>query len=449
MKRRRFINKTALGISGISLASYATAPLFTSCSGRTRKIELAVVGCSRKGTDLIVGSFKNMHNVSIKSVFDFDSERSRETCEIINLSLGYLPQQAPDLVSIFEDKKTDGVFIFLPEHWRATATIQACQAGKDVYVEVLPARSISEGKQMVETAKKTGQIIQCGYQLRSSPAVMSAKSYIEEGGLGQVVYVKVICLNKKQEIITGINTGIPEGFDWNSWLGPLQERPYNPEIYSRSNPEGWKTFREFTAGRLSEAACGLDLARQVMGSTGLPSSVSGYERYLSNSNRQRMPERQIITWNYETCTISCDSGEAYGYISSNYNAGAMESNLSKWLLLGNRVEVYGTNGLMYLDSGSGSWEVQGKNGEILAAENANGAGTHHVVNFIDCIRSRDLPAGTIHQGHLSTALAHLGNVACQQGNTQLVFDKESDTFIRNDKASALFISANRKKFYIV
>jgi NADH/NAD ratio-sensing transcriptional regulator Rex len=88
MKRRSFINKTALSISGIAATSYTTAPLFTSCSGSNRKIELAVVGCSRKGTELITGTLQNMHNVSIKSVFDFDSEKSRETCETINRSLG-------------------------------------------------------------------------------------------------------------------------------------------------------------------------------------------------------------------------------------------------------------------------------------------------------------------------------------------------------------------------
>jgi hypothetical protein len=162
-----------------------------------------------------------------------------------------------------------------------------------------------------------------------------------------------------------------------------------------------------------------------------------------------MPERQIVTWNFENYTITCDSGEAYSYMTRNSNVGAWENNPSKWLLRGNRVEVYGTDGLMYLDSDIGSWQVLGKNGAIIAAENADGAGAHHVVNFIECMRSRDLPSGTIQQGHLSAALAHLGNVACQAGNTQLVFDKKSETFISNEKASVLLNPAYRKEFETV
>jgi predicted dehydrogenase len=116
------------------------------------------------------------------------------------------------MVSVFQDKETDGVFIFLPEHWRAEATIQACQAGKDVYVDALPAHSLQEGKRMVETARKTRRIIQCGYLLRSSPAVMSAQSYIEEGNMGQVVYIKVFSLNKKQDNASSLECRHSRGF---------------------------------------------------------------------------------------------------------------------------------------------------------------------------------------------------------------------------------------------
>lgn len=446
MKRRSFITKTTLGLSGIAATTSALAPVFASCSGKNKKIELAVIGGSKKDIDLITGSLQTIQHVNIKTVFDFDNQKSRETCQSIRRELGYFPAQAKDMKTVFQDRETDGVFIFLPEHWRAAATIRACEAGKDVYVEALPAHSIPESKQMRETAKKNRRIIQCGYLLRSSPAVKSAESYIGEGRLGQVVHVKIVSLQNKKHEVTFPEAGIPEGFEWKKWLGPLIERPYNPEIYSRRNVDGWKTFREFTTGRMSGAANGLDLARQVTGNTSHPSAVFGYERSFMNNSRQKMPERQIVTWNFEKYTMTCDSGEAYRYMKSHSDGYAGEKNLSKWLLLGNRVEIYGTAGLMYLDSDSGSWQVQGKDGEILANGNEDDAGSNHIVNFISCMQSRDIPAGNIQQGHLSAALAHMGNIACESGNNQLVFDKESETFINNEKANALLKPAYREEF---
>ncbi len=446
MKRRSFITKTTLGMTGLAATSSALVPVFTSCSDKNKKLELAVFGGNKNDTDLITRSLRKIQNVAIKTVFDFDNEKSNENCQSIQRELGYLPEQARNMTTVFQDKAIDGIFIFLPEHWRAAATIRACKAGKDVYVDALPAHSISEGKRMKETAKNTKQIIQCGYLLRSSPAVLSAKSYIDEGRLGQVVHIKIISLQKNKHEVTFPEAGIPEGFDWNNWLGPLTERPYNPNMYNRRNVNGWKTFRGFTAGRLSGAGNGLDLARQIMGITNHPSVVVGYESNFMNTSRQKIPDRQIITWDFEKYTMTCDSGEAYHYMSVDSERYAGKRNLSKWILLGNRVEIYGTNGLMYIDSTRGNWQVQGKDGEVLASGNEDGTGTNHIINFIACMRSRDLPAGTIEQGHLSAALAHLGNIACETGNKQLVFDKESETFINNEKANALLQPAYRKEF---
>jgi hypothetical protein len=145
----------------------------------------------------------------------------------------------------------------------------------------------------------------------------------------------------------------------------------------------------------------------------------------------------------------CESGDGYGYMKNNLTPAAGEENFQNWLTTGNRVEVYGTNGLMYIDTESGSWQVLGEDGKIMETMEGAASETNHVKNFIECMRSRELPAGNIGQGHLSATLAHLGNIACRSGNKHLVFDKVNETFINDDKANARLKPAYRKEFETV
>ena len=133
-------------------------------------------------------------NVEIKTVCDVNDLNAAKAIDDIEKELGYKPQFKKYMNEVFNDKDIDAIWIATPEHWHSIATVWACQAGKDVYVEKNISLTIHEGRKIIEAAKKYNRIIQCGTQNRSAPYAFSARDYIQSGKLGKVVLVKNYCM---------------------------------------------------------------------------------------------------------------------------------------------------------------------------------------------------------------------------------------------------------------
>jgi len=448
MKRRNFIQASVCGATGAILTA-SIAPL-VSCSdtGKDKKISLALIGCSSNGVNLITSTCRENQNVGIKYIYDFDQDKATEANQSINNLLGYVPEFVRDMKDVFADKEIQGVIISLPEHWHALATIWACQAGKDVYVESIPSLSLWEGQKMIEAAKKHKRVIQSGFLLRSAPYALSAKEYIASGQLGQVVHIKVFSLQERSGWEQLPDSNIPKGLDWDYWLGPALNRPYNKGIYNRENQNGWKEFWEFGAGLMSQASQTLDLARMITGDPGHPSAVYCYGSNPVGGSKAEVPEHQVVTYDFEKFTLTCETGSAYNYMKNTPVSIDGNEASPKWLLQSNRVEIYGTKGLMYLDIDGGGWQVLGSNGKTLAQEKGTKPQKYHLQNFINCIRNRDLPNGNIEQGHLSATLAHMGNIAYRTGNRQLIFDSKNERFTNNKQANSLLKTVYREGYIV-
>ena len=459
MNRRNFLTQTVIGTTGASVASSAFASLLISCSDKNRIITMALLGCNEKGIEF-VNNIKDIENVVLKYIFDFDDQRIQKAANILGPVLGYTPVTAQDMNIVFNDKEVDGVFIFLPEHWRAQSTILACDARKDVYVDSLPAHTIWEGQQMVKTAHKYKRIVQCGFPLRNSPGALSAKEFISGGNLGQVVHVRVFGLRERNEVNIKQHTSdqeilkygnnkdetepqlidkIPESLDWEGWLGTVPYRSFHIDIYKPEISDNCKTYWDFNSGLMTGTIYGLDIARMVTGDPGHPASVYGYGRGTGWQNESGITERQIVTYDYKYFTMVCESGNGYNYMKRTALPFRKKGELISlnWLSHPERVEIYGTSGLMYIDTIMGSWQVIGNKGDIIAEKAGIDPDKLHMQNFIDCIRNRELPGSNINQGHLSTTLTHLGNIACRVGNKQLIFNSGGETFENNEDANAL------------
>ena len=154
----------------------------------------------------------------------------------------FRPKRVRDMRVVFDDPEVDGVIIATPQHWHGLATIWACQAGKDVYVEKCVSFNIREGQKMIEAAMKYERIVQCGTQNRSSTYALNARDYIKNGNLGQVVAVNVngllngpVPFNEKE------GEEIPDTIDWNMWLGPAPIAPY-----SISRNKSWGYYWDYS-----------------------------------------------------------------------------------------------------------------------------------------------------------------------------------------------------------
>lgn len=442
MNRRIFLRNAALGSACIALGT----GLFSSCKGRGKgQLSIALIGCGTRGMDLALEACRPDLNVKIKYVCDVHSGRSKQAADAIQSTFGYLPSQTGSLQTVSDDKEVDAVLIATPDHWHALATVNSCKAGKDVYVEATPGLNLWEGKKMLEAANKYGSIVQTGFQHRSSGYVRAAREYIKSGKLGQVVHVKTFSMRGGTSWTPEADSLTPEGLDWNAWLGPAPELKYNPGIFDLNTRGGWTNYWAYSGGILGyRASHVLDIARMVAGDPGHPQSVycwGGNKCYGSN---QEVPEMQVVTYHYDKFTMTCETGSSMNYMRTK----KADNTLPDWMRSSDRVEVYGTKGLMYIGLDGRGFQVVTKGEVTLAEESGPDPLPNHLKDFISCVRSGKVPAAEIQQGHLSAALVHMGNIAYRCGNQHLLFDKEKEIFIGNASANEFIRTKYREGFAI-
>ncbi len=403
------------------------------------------MGCRDAKAGMISQALKGMQDISIKSVFDFDRTQCTEAARLIRQSPDQLPEEASDMESILKDREIDAIFIFLPEHWRALAAVRACEAGKDVYIGAgLPAHTVWEGTQVLRAARKYKRLIQCGFTLRSSESVSAAKEYITSGQLGKVVQINVLSLDKNMPENSGTDQAKPEGLDWDGWIGPAPYETYNRGLYQREVVNSGEGFWNFNSGRMAKASYGFDLARMVMGDPPDPVSVCSYASNPSQGVKGELPERQCVIFDFGDFVMNCETGQTYKYMKE--GPVSMENGIAPWILLANRIEVYGQKGLMYMDTETGGWQVLNNEGKVVQQGMGDFPEEKHIRNFTGWIRSRDLTAGNIEQGLCSGNLAHLANIAYLAGNKQILFDAGKGE-ITNDREANSMLKTNYRSEY--
>jgi predicted dehydrogenase len=169
-------------------------PVFTNNKGKNAgdKVILALIGAGSWGTNLIIEAAGLNENVSVRYICDVDDTRGGRAIEEVGKIQGFKPFSVRDMRKIFDDKEVDGVMIATPEHWHGLATVWACQAGKDVYVEKCISHSIYEGQKMIEASMKYERVVQCGTMNRSADYGLTARDYIKSGELGDIVTVNAM-----------------------------------------------------------------------------------------------------------------------------------------------------------------------------------------------------------------------------------------------------------------
>ncbi len=448
MERRKFIQNTIFGASGLIIRS--SGIISASVLGANDKIVLALIGAGNRGTSTIINTCLVNKNVVIKTVCDVKSTRQEAAVAEIEKDLGYRPATTKNMQEIFDDKDIDAVWIATPEHWHALATVWACQAGKDVYVEKNPTVNIWEGRKMIEAAEKYKRIVQIGFQNRSASYGFSARDFIKSGKMGKVVHVKCYNMLDGRKWMPKPDQETPQWIDWDAWIGPAPYRPFNPSITTPDGRGGWLDFWAFGGGALSDDASHvMDLARLVLGNPSHPKSVCAYGGNQPWGSVKETPEFLSIQYDFEDFVMTCESGNATNYMKKTPGNIRKDTELfPDWRTNATRTEIYGTEGLMYLGRHGGGWQVVGENSEIIAQEGATVPDNVHQINFIESLRTRKKPNGDVEQGQLSACLVHLANISYRVGNKQLFFDAKNERFIGNDEANKLLKSAYRNNYQI-
>ncbi|UCF36852.1 MAG: Gfo/Idh/MocA family oxidoreductase [Acidobacteriota bacterium] len=421
MDRRTFI-QTSAAAPAIALAAGR------KILGANETIRVAVLGVNGRGRNHI-GGLQPLENVEVVALVDPDLAVARKRAAEFEEKYGRRPEVIQDMRRVLDDPEIDVVSIATPNHWHALATIWACQAGKDVYVEKPGTHSISEGRSMIAAARKYNRIVQHGVQLRSSPAIREAMQMIEDGVIGDVYMARAMIFKWRPALEQHPDEQPPADLDYDLWVGPGKWRPYS----KRHVHYNWHWTWDYGNGEIgNQGVHELDLLQWGLG-VKLPTRVAAMGgKYLWEDHRET-PELLTALCHFEKEKKYAEI--AVRFWCSNHEAEEANGNI-----------FYGSKGHMVI-SGYNKYQV------FLGRGNEPGpsreAPTLHYENFIDVVRSRKLADlhGPVETAHYSSALAHVANTAFRRG-TFLDFDPETEKFVGDDEANAMLVDPSREGYEV-
>jgi predicted dehydrogenase len=389
--RRRFLEDSmlvaaaaAMGASALPLQSEDKKP-----GSANDRIRVAILGCRIRGKQH-AQELAPLRDCEIAYVCDPDRDLAAELATLVEKQQGTAPKAVQDMRRAFDDRTVDAAFVATPNHWHALVAIWAMQAGKDVYVEKPVSHNISEGRRIVQVARKTGRICQGGTQNRSNAALAAAIDYIKQGKLGEVKLARSIVYGRRGSIGGPGSYQVPPQVDYNLWAGPAPMSPLTrPQFHY-----DWHWFWETGNGELGNNNIhSLDICRWGLGVTGLGRAVLSYGGRLGYIDAGQTPNTQVCIFDFGDRTIV---SETRGLKTDPYRFK------DGWIFEGRKGFIAGTS-------------LFDPDGNLVST--FSGSGESHFANFLKAVRSRncaDLHADIL-EGHQSTALCHIGNISWRLG----------------------------------
>jgi predicted dehydrogenase len=374
----------------------------------SERIHVAVVGMRGQGGSLL-RTFAAQKDVAITHLCDLDPKVLEQRAgELEKAGLGK-PKLHKDYRAILEDKEVHAVVLGTPDHWHAIPTVNACAAGKDVYVEKPDGHNILEGRTMVAAARKHERMVQLGTQSRSAPFLKDAARFVADGGIGKAIFAKAWETAKQAPIPRVADSEPPAGVDYDLWLGPAPKRAFNKYRFHGH----WRWFFDYGSGDLgNDGVHRLDYARWVLGVTEHPTAVSAAGGKFYFDDAQEWPDTLMVTYEYP--------GKVLQYEMRIWSEPRLHDQ-------GEGAAIYGDKGWVLVNNSS--WKAFDGDGKVIGEGGDKVALGAHARNFLDAVKSRkreDLNQ-EIAQGHVSSVLCHAGNIAWRTGK-KLRFDAKTETF---------------------
>ncbi len=409
--RRTFIQTAA---SGAAVASLPLAAVARSIRGVNQDIRVGVVGLNGRGGSHING-FRRLEGVRVVALCDVDRSilaRNVERFDRREESVkGYV-----DFRRMLDDDEIDAVSIATPNHWHSLMGIWACQAGVDVYVEKPVSHNIWEGRQLVRAAEKHDRIVQCGTQCRSNPGLMDAIAYARDGHLGEILVSRGLCYKRRASIGKVSNpTQVAEYIDYDLWCGPAPKTPLQRERLHYDWHWVWPTGN----GDLgNQGIHQMDMARMALGEKGLARGVFSVGGRLGYDDDGTTPNTLMTVFEYERAPLVF---EVRGLPRGNQmvrrqDGEKREQGMDRFLGTSIGIVVQCEKGNLVVSNYDGG-KAFDHDGALLEEFSEGG---DHYQNFIEAVRSRKASElkGPITEGHISSALCHMGNVSYLTGTAR-------------------------------
>ncbi len=436
LNRRQLLQSAAFATAAGAVETKAAA---------TDRIGVGLVGCGGMGL-MDLADFQKQPEVEIVAVCDVDEVRRAQGLK----QAGGRAQAYSDYRRLLEDQRVNAVIVATPDHWHPLIAVDACDAGKDVYVEKPVSTRVLEGRAMVKAARRNSRVVQVGLQQRSGSHFQRAAKLVRDGELGEIHYVQ--CWMHEREQKEGMGNPPdslpPANLDWDFWLGPAEKIPYNKNYH----PGSWRVFYPFGGGHLTDWGVHLvDVVHMAMG-VDRPVSVSASGGKLYVTDNRDTPDTMEVTWEYP--------GFLLHYSHMYHNAHGQNGDAGNRPFGSYGIQFHGTRGTLFIDRNgyevtpqmtqrkepggiafraafddlagvSMYYELDG----IAARGTTSVQHLPHVQNFVKCMKTRERPTADIEIGHRTTTACHLGNIAYHVRRS-LRWDAEQERFLNDNEANA-------------
>ncbi len=406
---RRYFFMTAAAMAATTASRRAVAA--------NDKVNLAFIGVGGRGRGLVT-DFAKLPEVNIAHLVDADQASLERAAARLKENGIKQPATSNDMRRALDLSDVDAVVIATPDHWHTPAALLACEAGKDVYVEKPCSHNIREGRLLVNCARHQKRIVQHGTQSRNRPSTLRGIDYVKSGKIGKVLMAKAWNIQLRDNIGHKPDGPVPEGVDYDTWLGPAPWIPFNENRFHYK----WHWHWHFGTGDAgNDGAHQLDIARWALG-VSYPKTISGMGRKVFFDDDQQTPDTMNVTFDYGDKALIWEQRIWTPYPQDGIHNG---------------VAVYGTDGMVHIGPRNRTWEFKAfdeKGVELLQDVEQEDEMATHGQDFIDSIKSRKLPNADIGIGHLSAMHCHLANIAAKTNRT-LNFDAETETVVDDPGAN--------------
>jgi len=428
--RRDFVKKAA----ALAAAPYVITSQVRAAEGRPSpndKIAMGAIGCGIQSRHLI-NRFISSDETRLVAVCDVDKTRREAARDTIEKKYAKEKESGrykgcaiyADFRELLARKDIDAVIIAAPDHWHAIIVLEACKVGKDIFCEKPLSLTIHEARQMVNAVRKYKRVFQTGSMQRSSEEFHKACTLVRNGRIGKVQEV-IVNIGGTSKPCDLPEQPIPEGMDWNTWIGPAPYRGYHEELA----PKGadykvyphWRNYREFSGGMMTDwGAHHFDIAQWALGMDN-----SGPVEITPPKGEQGKPDYKPLTYKYANGVI---------------------------MMRNDKYKGEGVNGVKFI--GSDGWIEVNRgyfkaNPESVANDPWSGQiklyqSRDHYGDFLDCIGSRKMPICDVEVGARSVSVCHVGNIAWWL-DKPLKWDPEKERF-NNDEANKWLDRARRSSW---
>ena len=419
MNRRNFIKTSAAA----SVAYSAWSLPLISVAGKTRPYRTALVGSGWWGMNILREAIA-AGEAKVVALCDVDQNMVTAAALEVEKLNGDKPKKYGDFRELLAKEKPEIVIVATPDHWHPLITIAAVQQGAHVYVEKPIGHTINEGKAMVKAARANNRVVQVGTHRRVSPHNVSGMEFLKSGKAGKIGMVRAFVHYGGGPGQITPDSEPPQGLNWNMWCGPAPLRPYNKTIH----PKGFRGYLDYANGQLGD--WGIHWLDQVLWWTEekYPKKIFSTGGRAIRKDNTDAPDHQVATYEFEDFTVNWEHRQFAG------NNAEKGENVGCYF--------YGTEGTFHMGWQQGwTFYPTDKNKPVLHEDaKLNKPDDQNIkqlwANFLQSIKTKQLPVCDIEIGHRSTNMALLGMLSYKLGRS-IAWDGDKEIILNDPEANKL------------